>query len=46
MKSVAIRAVLGDKFDVRHFHNAVLDDGAVPLTVLESRIDEWIAAQK
>jgi uncharacterized protein (DUF885 family) len=40
------RAALGDKFDVRHFHNAVLDDGAVPLTVLETRIDEWIAAQK
>ncbi|MGZ5101217.1 MAG: DUF885 domain-containing protein, partial [Usitatibacter sp.] len=40
------RAALGDKFDIRRFHNAVLDDGAVPLTVLETRIDEWIAAQK
>jgi uncharacterized protein (DUF885 family) len=40
------RAALGDKFDIRRFHNAVLDDGALPLTVLESRIDEWIAIQK
>ena len=40
------RAALGDKFDIRHFHNAVLDDGALPLTLLEARIDEWIARQK
>jgi uncharacterized protein (DUF885 family) len=38
------RAALGPKFDVRKFHNAILDDGPLPLTVLESRIDEWIAA--
>jgi uncharacterized protein (DUF885 family) len=37
---------LGPRFDVRRFHNAVLDDGALPLSVLESRIDEWIAAEK
>ena len=36
------KAALGDKFDLRRFHNAVLDDGALPLTVLEARIDEWI----
>ena len=40
------RAELGDKFDVRRFHNAVLDDGALPLTVLDARIDEWIAKEK
>jgi uncharacterized protein (DUF885 family) len=38
------RAALGGKFDIRKFHNAILDDGALPLTVLEERIDEWIAA--
>src|SRR6185436_479818 len=40
------RAALGDRFDLRRFHNAVLDDGALPLTVLERRIDEWIATEK
>lgn len=39
------QSVLGDRFDLRRFHNAVLDDGALPLTVLEARIDEWIAQQ-
>jgi len=40
------QAALGDKFDVRRFHNAVIDDGALPLTLLELRIDEWIASEK
>jgi uncharacterized protein (DUF885 family) len=39
------RAQLGDKFDIRRFHNAVLDQGAVPLSVLEALIDGWIASQ-
>ena len=37
---------LGARFDVRRFHNAVLDDGPLPLDLLERRINEWIAAQK
>lgn len=37
---------LGDKFDIRAFHDAVLDGGALPLDVLETRIDAWITAQK
>ena len=37
---------LGERFDVRKFHTAVLADGALPLDVLEAKIDRWIAAQK
>ena len=40
------REALGTRFDLRRFHNAVLDDGALPLTVLEARIDEWINNEK
>jgi uncharacterized protein (DUF885 family) len=37
---------LGAKFDIRAFHDAVLDQGPLPLDVLEAKINEWIAAQK
>jgi uncharacterized protein (DUF885 family) len=37
---------LGDRFDIRKFHNAVLDNGPLPLDVLEREIDRWISAQK
>jgi uncharacterized protein (DUF885 family) len=37
---------LGDRFDIRKFHTALLADGALPLDVLEAKIDRWIAAQK
>ena len=36
---------LGERFDLRRFHNAVIDQGALPLDVLASRIDEWIATE-
>jgi uncharacterized protein (DUF885 family) len=39
-------ATLGPKFDVREFHREVLSDGAVPMDVLEAKIDRWIAARK
>ncbi|MEH6758021.1 MAG: DUF885 domain-containing protein [Parasphingorhabdus sp.] len=36
---------LGDKFDPREFHDQVLNTGALPMTVLEKKIDDWIATQ-
>jgi len=35
---------LGPRFDPRAFHDAVLGQGALPLELLETRLDEWIAA--
>jgi uncharacterized protein (DUF885 family) len=40
------KAALGDKFDIRAFHDAGLLSGATPLTVLESAIDQYVAAAK
>ncbi|WP_263353856.1 DUF885 domain-containing protein [Acidicapsa acidisoli] len=40
------KKALGDKFDIRAFHDEVLDSGALPLDVLEQRVNDWIAAQK
>ena len=37
---------LGAKFDIRKFHNALIDDGALPLDLLEQRINEWIKSQQ
>lgn len=36
---------LGDNFDIREFHNQVLTTGALPLFVLEDKIDRWIEAK-
>jgi uncharacterized protein (DUF885 family) len=37
---------LGPKFDIREFHDQILRDGSLPMSVLEAKIDRWIAAMK
>lgn len=39
-------AALGDKFDIRTFHDAVVGNGSLPIAVLEEIIGEWIKEQK
>jgi uncharacterized protein (DUF885 family) len=50
LKILALRdrakTALGDKFDIRVFHDQVIDSGALPLDLLSDRIDNWIASQK
>ena len=50
MKILELRArakqALGPRFDIRAFHDAILDEGPLPLDILDARIDAWIAQQK
>ena len=49
LKIKALRAkaqtALGERFDLRRFHNVVIDGGSGPLSVLEANVDAWIAAE-
>ena len=36
---------IGDKFDIRAFHNEILEPGCIPLALLEQKIDRWIASR-
>ncbi|NUQ17262.1 MAG: DUF885 domain-containing protein [Sphingomonas sp.] len=40
------KAELGPKFDIRDYHAQVLDTGALPLPILEKKIDDWVAAKR
>jgi len=40
------KAALGPKFNLKDFHAVVLENGAVPLTLLESVVNQWIDSQK
>ena len=37
---------LGEQFDIRGFHDAILGGGAMPLDLVERRVDRWIAEKK
>jgi uncharacterized protein (DUF885 family) len=36
---------LGANFDIRSFHDTILENGAIPLDILEQYVNEWIQAQ-
>ncbi|MCC6504600.1 MAG: DUF885 family protein [Aquimonas sp.] len=39
-------AALGARFDLKAFHNLILQSGSMPMTLLNTRVDQWIAKQQ
>jgi uncharacterized protein (DUF885 family) len=37
---------LGESFDIRGFHDVILENGPVPLSIMEENVDAWIASEK
>ena len=50
LKIMEVRAkaakALGPKFDIKSFHDLLVDSGSQPLSIMERRVDDWIAARK
>lgn len=50
LKIMELRAraeeALGDQFDIKVFHNKILESGSLPLAILENKIDKWIAEER
>ena len=40
------KAALGDKFDIKEFHDHILSFGSIPLNILEEKVDEFIESKK
>jgi uncharacterized protein (DUF885 family) len=39
------KQVLGDKFDIKVFHDRLLENGALPLDLMEQKINQWLASE-
>ncbi len=50
LKILELRAraeeALGEQFEIKEFHNKILESGSLPLAILENKIDSWIAAER
>jgi uncharacterized protein (DUF885 family) len=40
------KSALGEKFDLKEFHDAILRDGAMPLSILDAKVERWITDQE